>query len=253
MRQMLAPLLAATAGDLDLLHGHFEANGQGFDLFLDCVFISVTGNLITLTNAVNNTLIITLSNTIADLADPDSFTNAIAAISTNTVPLTNQIGDTVAPYICPTNTEMRVLGYSHNYISLEWPHSFDNVTAWQSLKYKVYFSLSPGIMTNPEAGGTVLRDWTAALYQCAHTNVMPDTQYYFNVIVKDLAATRPSTTASRSAPSPHRTPRAHSRSLLLSGHQLFRSLFRFVWDPAIDSSSQIPCWNTNSSPHPIPG
>jgi hypothetical protein len=70
---------------------------------------------------------------------------------------------------------------------LAWTAATDDVTDREDLQYKVVYSISDNIDTVEDArtNGTASGGWTEGLTQAAVTGLIPNTTYYFNVIVRD--------------------------------------------------------------------
>src|SRR6185436_15210151 len=121
--------------------------------------------------------------------------------------------DTVAPVPGNTGT-ITTSGVSFNSVTLNWAKATDDVTAQTALQYEVRQSASNNIGTvaAAEANGTVVQPYTADLGAKAVTGLAPNTNYYFNVLVKDAAGNKAvytevnaTTTADTVAPVPGNT------------------------------------------------
>ena len=87
-----------------------------------------------------------------------------------------------------TITTASVAGTS---LTLNWTAATDNVSAGTALEYIVYRSTSDNISTwaDAQANGTLAQDWTANIVTANITGLTEGTTYYFNVFVRDTAAT----------------------------------------------------------------
>ena len=77
-------------------------------------------------------------------------------------------------------------------VTLSWDRANDDMTADASLQYLVYRSLSANLtsLANIEANGTPIGTWASDLITLPVTSLSSATQYYFNVVVKDLAGNK---------------------------------------------------------------
>ena len=74
-------------------------------------------------------------------------------------------------------------------LKLEWHRAADETTAQGSLEYLLVRSASPNIDTVAKAlaNGTIVKAWTTDLTGFEVTSLTPQTQYYFNLLVRDAA------------------------------------------------------------------
>jgi hypothetical protein len=77
-------------------------------------------------------------------------------------------------------------------LSLQWSEASDDRTSPSDLEYRVVMSSSPniGALGDAEANGTVIRDWLKDHTEFVATGLQLDTQYYFNVLVRDEVGNR---------------------------------------------------------------
>jgi hypothetical protein len=78
-------------------------------------------------------------------------------------------------------------GVSGTEAEVIWTEAVDVNSGQALLEYKLVYSGSPNLETpeNAETNGTVVTDWTADTASGAVTGLLPETDYYFNVIVRD--------------------------------------------------------------------
>ena len=81
---------------------------------------------------------------------------------------------------------------SHNSIRIRWEKAADNETVQEKLVYRVYYSQSNNIRTVGaiERNGTPVGDYEADIQEKNITGLSPNTNYLFNVIVKDEAGNK---------------------------------------------------------------
>jgi len=81
---------------------------------------------------------------------------------------------------------------SERRIDLSWTAATDNLVAASALEYAVYLSSSNNISTvaNMESNGTKVMDFTADTTYKMVGSLTKDTQYYFNVMVRDVAGNK---------------------------------------------------------------
>ncbi|MDR1758783.1 MAG: Ig-like domain-containing protein, partial [Bacteroidales bacterium] len=95
-----------------------------------------------------------------------------------------------APTI-PTGTGALTAGTATpTFIPLTWGAAADDVTPQASLQYFVYYSTSNNIATIADCAtnGTLANPgWITGITSCTVTGLVPNTAYYFNVVVKDDA------------------------------------------------------------------
>jgi len=72
-------------------------------------------------------------------------------------------------------------------VQLNWTAATDNYSTGSNITYAVYYSTSNNISTvaNAVANGTKALDYTASTTSYTVTSLIPNTTYYFNVLVKD--------------------------------------------------------------------
>ena len=77
-------------------------------------------------------------------------------------------------------------------INLSWSYGNDDVTAQADLEYLGYYSTSNNISTviQCEENGTALGLYAANINSVQVTNLTPNTNYYFNVVIKDVAGNK---------------------------------------------------------------
>jgi hypothetical protein len=96
--------------------------------------------------------------------------------------------DTIAPAVGGTGA-ISPTDVSWNSVKLSWSAASDADTAQEELQYKVVCSESNNIatVTDANANGTLVSDWTANLTSMTATGLVGQKNYYFNIIVKDAA------------------------------------------------------------------
>ncbi len=104
---------------------------------------------------------------------------------------THKVQDTISPTLTdnglyPDNSA------SHNSIRIRWEKAADNETVQEKLVYRVYYSQSNNIRTVGaiERNGTPVGDYEADIQEKNITGLSPNTNYLFNVIVKDEAGNK---------------------------------------------------------------
>jgi len=104
----------------------------------------------------------------------------------------NLVNDTTDIDYPPTpggSGEIQTAAAGTTQINLSWTYSNDDVTAQADLQYLGYYSTSDNISTvdSCEANGTPIGTFAANINSAQVTNLTPNTNYYFNVVVKDVA------------------------------------------------------------------
>ncbi|MCF8365823.1 MAG: hypothetical protein K9H16_08580 [Bacteroidales bacterium] len=77
-------------------------------------------------------------------------------------------------------------------INLSWTYGTDDITAQADLEYLGYYSTSDNISTvdSCEANGTPLGTFAANINSGQATGLTPNKNYYFNVVIKDVAGNK---------------------------------------------------------------
>ncbi|WP_264990082.1 InlB B-repeat-containing protein [Lysinibacillus piscis] len=98
--------------------------------------------------------------------------------------------DTLSPTI--TNSSMNITNINNGSATLNWTKAADNITDTENLEYQVYQSASNNIDTvnNIEANGSVIGNYTKDIATFDISGLLPNIDYYFNVIVKDGAGNK---------------------------------------------------------------
>ncbi len=98
-------------------------------------------------------------------------------------------GDTSAPTTGNSGTIAAVFNQDTTSVTLTWTKGTDTVTDSTKLEYIVYYSLSNNIDTaeNAKKNGTIGMSWTADTGTISIIGLVSETQYYFNVLSKDLS------------------------------------------------------------------
>lgn len=126
-------------------------------------------------------------------------------------------------------------------VDLSWAPANDDKSKQKNLEYKIVFSQSDNIASieGATANGSVAMDWTRDVGKSTITGLTADTDYYFNVLVRDEAdnesiyvmvarkVEQPSTQGPAEAPSPGK--------LVLSNRK--PTSLTISWAPATDDST----------------
>jgi hypothetical protein len=104
----------------------------------------------------------------------------------------NMVNDTTAIDYPPTpggSGEILTIVAGTTQINLSWGSGNDDITAQADLQYLVYYSASDNISTviECETNGTALGSYAANINSGQVTGLTPNTNYFFNVVVKDVA------------------------------------------------------------------
>jgi hypothetical protein len=127
----------------------------------------------------------------------------------NSVSITTT-ADAVAP-IVGSSGSIGVSSQGLNQLTLSWTIATDNITPQSSLQYQVYVSELDNLSTVSAAttNGSPFGSYTANINTMLITGLMPATEYWFQVIVRDLAGNRTAyvstsgtTTTDMTAPNP---------------------------------------------------
>jgi hypothetical protein len=102
-----------------------------------------------------------------------------------------EVTDTVAP-VFGDNGELNISDITSYSVSISWTGSSDDETELEDLQYRVFMSLSDNIDTveNIEAYGTPVNEYTAEISELIVDELKAETEYFFNVIVKDEAGNK---------------------------------------------------------------
>lgn len=94
---------------------------------------------------------------------------------------------TTPPYVYPATITVQDL--LHDTLTLEWVKANDGNTNQDMLEYSVYKSLTNNIdsIEDALANGEVIKDWTKDINTLSVIGLTPETQYYFQVLVRDTA------------------------------------------------------------------
>lgn len=121
----------------------------------------------------------------------------IKALAVLTGKLDSEIGTAayVIETVAPSPGDSGTISYSdvtRNTLTLSWTGATDAITADSDLQYRVYQSTNSAMdsVSDVEANGTALGDYTANSTGRSVTGLTPDTTYYFNVIVRDEAGNK---------------------------------------------------------------
>ncbi|MEA1960703.1 MAG: InlB B-repeat-containing protein [Bacillota bacterium] len=100
------------------------------------------------------------------------------------------ISDLTAPTVADGN--ISVSGISPTGAALSWNRGSDNLSAQNDLEYGVYRSASNNIdnVENIESNGLLIGSFTKNIDTINVSGLTPDTQYYFNIIVRDEAGNK---------------------------------------------------------------
>ena len=106
--------------------------------------------------------------------------SATTAIADTTVPVPGSDGIIIASDV------------SANSLILNWTDGTDNITESRDLQYAVYQSATDNISTpeNCETNGKLIQEYTRGETRKDVTGLLPDSLYYFTVIVKDSAGNK---------------------------------------------------------------
>ncbi|MFZ7132273.1 MAG: Ig-like domain-containing protein [Eubacteriales bacterium] len=99
----------------------------------------------------------------------------------------SEVVDTTNPTL--RDSIIHISNISDKTLDLSWTTAEDDVSAQTSLVYKVVRSADDNINTLNDAAtnGTVVMDWSSNVTSTSATSLIPNSTYYFNVIVKDEA------------------------------------------------------------------
>jgi hypothetical protein len=106
-------------------------------------------------------------------------------------------GVTMSDTVAPTAGVVYVGSVSYTSLSVSWTAGSDDYTSTANLQYAVYQSASNnlGTVSQIEANGTLIRNYSTSLTPVSVSNLSLGTTYYYNVIVKDLAGNKKAYTA----------------------------------------------------------
>lgn len=98
------------------------------------------------------------------------------------------IADNTAP-VPGNNGTLEAENETSSSVSLKWEVAADDIFLSEDILYRVYYSKSDNIGTASDinANGTGFGEFTTNISSCTVTGLAPDTTYYFNVVVKDIA------------------------------------------------------------------
>lgn len=162
------------------------------------VFYSLSNNLVNVSNIlthgtptgsyVTDIDTITISNL---LSGTTYYFNILVKDQAGTLSnyTTTNFATTNSPAL-PGNSGVFTIGtVTSNAIYLFWPRANDDFTSQTNLQYLVYYSLSSNIgsVSNAVANGTPFGVYQTDLTNVTVTGLIPGTNYYFNVLVKDGA------------------------------------------------------------------
>jgi autotransporter-associated beta strand protein len=198
------------AATLDILGnatvgGSLTLNGGSGGVFMNLT--ATPPSKITVTGAVSTTATTTLNITTAAVTDYVLIQAAsgITSISPYTLNMPGMLATlsvnsptkllltaTVEDLIAPVPGAAGVINgtVAAESVNVNWTYATDNQTPQNQLRYYVYRSLSNNINTvaNCEANGTLLNSGgTVNINSLNATELTPNTTYYFNVVVADLA------------------------------------------------------------------
>jgi len=102
----------------------------------------------------------------------------------NSIPVT--VEDMTAPEP-GRNGNLAITDIGQDCLRLLWGNGSDNVTADESIQYRVYVSLEGNIdeLENFFENGEPLNEWTTGVSELLATELVPGKTYYFNVALRD--------------------------------------------------------------------
>jgi len=90
-----------------------------------------------------------------------------------------------------SNGAITITAITDHTLTIQWIPASDDNTDQDTLTYLVSQSSSPNIDTVEDAeSATVVQPWTANVNETIITGLTPDSTYYFNVVVRDLAGNK---------------------------------------------------------------
>ncbi|MEY2365698.1 InlB B-repeat-containing protein [Lysinibacillus capsici] len=98
--------------------------------------------------------------------------------------------DLIPPEI--SNPSINVMNISNNSVTLNWLKATDNITSTEDLEYQIYQSTSNNIDTvsHIETNGIALGNYSKDIATFDIPDLLQNTTYYFNIIVKDAAGNK---------------------------------------------------------------
>lgn len=98
-------------------------------------------------------------------------------------------GSDILPPVPGNGGDLLVTDVTQTSAAVIWSEAVDLTTEQSLLQYKLVYSESANLETpeNAETNGTVITDWTADIASGNAAGLTAETEYYFNVIVKDEA------------------------------------------------------------------
>ncbi|MEY2392604.1 InlB B-repeat-containing protein [Lysinibacillus capsici] len=98
--------------------------------------------------------------------------------------------DLIPPEI--SNPSINVMNISNNSVTLNWLKATDNITSTEDLEYQIYQSTSNNIDTvsHIETNGIALGNYSKDIATFDIPDLLQNTSYYFNIIVKDAAGNK---------------------------------------------------------------
>jgi len=124
-------------------------------------------------------------------------------------------------------------------LDLNWTAATDNASAGASLQYKVCRSLSNDIDTvsDAEANGVLVQDWTANIITTPVTGLVHNTTYYFNVLVRDEAGNKAAYTVMSQATPADTTDPVPGGGGTISTSSVGATSLDLIWTKATDNLS----------------
>ncbi|MBM7557075.1 fibronectin type III domain-containing protein [Halanaerobacter jeridensis] len=111
--------------------------------------------------------------------------------------------DTTAPEVGSSGT-ITTSNETVSSVDLSWTKATDNISSQANLEYLVYYSTSNNINTvaDCENNGTAFGSYNADINTKTVTNLLAETTYYFNVVVKDIVGNKSVYTANTKTTKP---------------------------------------------------
>lgn len=168
---LLYKVVRSLAGDIASAE-HAEENG-----------IVVMDWTLELTEVIDGSLLPTITTYYHNVIVKDEAENMAAYVMTTTNPIEG------TPPVPGNSGIITTSDVTSTSLTLNWTEATDNISTQNNLQYIIFYSTLPNISTIEAAddSGTVAQNWTYDISSAPVTDLAPDTEYYFTVIVRDEA------------------------------------------------------------------
>ncbi len=167
------------------INGTFQFDALGYDAYGNTVVINPLFAVSGAIGSIDSTALFSAGTT----PEIGSITAEIGSVSDT---ISVHVSNDLTPPVLGSSGSIVAARLTSTSALVTWGKANDNFDAQSSLQYRLYYALTDTIdtVTAIEANGTPLSDYTTDIDNLGVSSLDPESVYFFNIIVKDVAGNK---------------------------------------------------------------